>query len=167
MSIKLTDDGSSGQPACFSGYLWRRCSPRGAKVLLINEKYGTAVLGPYSPGQGWTHWQALPKFQEEVNVPGTKKPRKKYRPKTPIADPVGFVLEGLRPLRPAGQLPAEPEGGQPRRDASDLIRGSASLDDTQLAHGDEQRDGRPHFPRYRPRVRGRGRAWCGGAACSG
>lgn len=36
--------------------------PRGAKLLLINEKYGVAVLGAYSPGQGWTHWQALPKM---------------------------------------------------------------------------------------------------------
>lgn len=39
--------------------------PRGVKVLLINEKYGTAVMGPYTPGQGWTHWQALPKFRRK------------------------------------------------------------------------------------------------------
>jgi hypothetical protein len=36
--------------------------PRGAKLLLINRALGVAVLGAYAPDQGWTHWQALPKF---------------------------------------------------------------------------------------------------------
>lgn len=38
--------------------------PRGAKLLLINRALGVAVLGPYAPHQGWTHWQALPKFKD-------------------------------------------------------------------------------------------------------
>lgn len=61
-------------------------------------------------------------------MPGTKKPRKKYRPKTPIADPVGFVLEGLRPLRQQGNyllnLKVVNHGAMRQ-----LIRGLASLDD--------------------------------------
>ncbi len=64
MSIKLTDDGKA---AVNHDVFWIPVAevqpPRGAKLLLINEKYGTAVLGPYSPNQGWTHWQALPKFR--------------------------------------------------------------------------------------------------------
>lgn len=61
-------------------------------------------------------------------MPGTKKPRKKYRPKAPIADPVGFVLEGLRPLRQQGNyllnLKVVNHGAMRQ-----LIRGLASLDD--------------------------------------
>ena len=61
-------------------------------------------------------------------MPGTKKPRKKYRPKAPIADPVGFVLEGLRPLRQHGNyllnLKVVNHGAMRQ-----LIRGLASLDD--------------------------------------
>ena len=36
--------------------------PRGAKLLLINKKYGVATLGAYNHDAGWTHWQGLPKF---------------------------------------------------------------------------------------------------------
>lgn len=61
-------------------------------------------------------------------MPGTKKPRKKYRPKTTIADPVGFVLEGLRPLRQQDNyllnLKVVNHGAMRQ-----LIRGLASLDD--------------------------------------
>ena len=38
--------------------------PRGAKLLLINRAFGVATLGAYAPDQGWTHWQALPRFVE-------------------------------------------------------------------------------------------------------
>lgn len=36
--------------------------PRGAKLLLINRRYGVAVIGEWTPGAGWTHWQGLPTF---------------------------------------------------------------------------------------------------------
>ena len=39
--------------------------PRGAKVLLINRKFGVAVLGPWSPDEEWTHWHPLPTFLTE------------------------------------------------------------------------------------------------------
>ena len=55
MNIQLTQDRSA---AVNHGLYWISVDgqppPRGAKVLLINEKFGVAVLGPYTPGQGWT-----------------------------------------------------------------------------------------------------------------
>ena len=39
--------------------------PRSTKLLLINRRLGSAVLGSYTEGSGWTHWQALPKFGAE------------------------------------------------------------------------------------------------------
>lgn len=38
--------------------------PAGVKLLLINQVNGVAVLGTYHAKHQWTHWQALPKFQE-------------------------------------------------------------------------------------------------------
>ena len=62
--IKLTNDRTA---AVNHALYWLPIAevppPRGAKLLLINETYGVAVLGPYAPDQGWTHWQALPKFK--------------------------------------------------------------------------------------------------------
>jgi hypothetical protein len=43
--------------------------PRGAKLLLINRAHGVTVLGPYQPGQGWTHWQGLPHFADHDKPP--------------------------------------------------------------------------------------------------
>ena len=39
--------------------------PVGAKLLLINRANGVAVLGVYQAKHQWTHWQGLPKFEEE------------------------------------------------------------------------------------------------------
>ena len=39
--------------------------PVGAKLLLINHANGVAVLGTYHAKHQWTHWQGLPKFEEE------------------------------------------------------------------------------------------------------
>ena len=39
--------------------------PVGAKLLLINRANGVAVLGVYQAKHQWTHWQGLPKFQED------------------------------------------------------------------------------------------------------
>lgn len=36
--------------------------PGGAKVLLINERYGVAALGHWHPDTNWTHWAPLPRF---------------------------------------------------------------------------------------------------------
>lgn len=41
-------------------------TPRGVKLLLINKRYGVAVLGPLSKEHTFTHWQALPYFSEEL-----------------------------------------------------------------------------------------------------
>lgn len=63
-----------------------------------------------------------------VKVPGNKKPKKKYRPKSPIADPLGFVLEGFKPLRQQDSyllnLKVVNHGAMLQ-----LTRGAASLDD--------------------------------------
>lgn len=39
--------------------------PRGAKLQLINKRFGVATYGAYTPNQGWTHWQGVPKFKED------------------------------------------------------------------------------------------------------
>ena len=39
--------------------------PVGAKLLLINRTNGVAVLGTHHSKHQWTHWQGLPKFEEE------------------------------------------------------------------------------------------------------
>ena len=63
MTIKLTTD---KQALVNTNLKWIPITmqepPRGAKLLLINRAHGTAVLGPYVPGQGWTHWFPLPTF---------------------------------------------------------------------------------------------------------
>lgn len=37
--------------------------PSGPKLLLIDRNLGVAVIGSYSKGGSWTHWQGLPKFK--------------------------------------------------------------------------------------------------------
>jgi hypothetical protein len=39
--------------------------PGGAKVLLINERYGVATIGVFNPEYGFTHWAPLPRFVKE------------------------------------------------------------------------------------------------------
>lgn len=39
--------------------------PRGAKVLLIEERYGVACFGQWYPGNAWTHWFPLPTFDRD------------------------------------------------------------------------------------------------------
>ena len=44
----------------------KRAEPgRGQKVLVINQRDGVARIDNYKPGQGITHWQALPTFRRE------------------------------------------------------------------------------------------------------
>lgn len=66
MTIKRTTDGAA---AVNTELFWipveKVPPPHGSKLLLINRKYGVAVLGPFTKSAGWTHWQALPKFSEE------------------------------------------------------------------------------------------------------
>lgn len=38
--------------------------PRGAKLLCINRALGIAVISSWVPSVGFTHWQALPHFEE-------------------------------------------------------------------------------------------------------
>ncbi len=40
-------------------------TPRGVKVLLINEKYGVASIGFVNKLDYWTHWAPLPKWRKE------------------------------------------------------------------------------------------------------
>lgn len=66
MTIKLTNDKAAlvdttvhwipveGQPE----------PPRGAKLLLINRRYGVAVIGHYNTNSQWTHWAPLPTFAD-------------------------------------------------------------------------------------------------------
>lgn len=65
MSIKLTTDSAA---AVNTELPWlpvdKHPPPMGAKLLLINRRYGVAVLGNYTKAAGWTHWQALPKFHD-------------------------------------------------------------------------------------------------------
>lgn len=65
-NIKLTNDRAA---AVNTDLFWldvrEHKPPRGARMLLINEAHGVAVIGTYSPEYQWTHWQALPKFQEK------------------------------------------------------------------------------------------------------
>lgn len=37
--------------------------PSGSKVLLINKRYGVALLSIYRKHDDWTHWYPLPKFR--------------------------------------------------------------------------------------------------------
>jgi len=39
--------------------------PMGCKLLLVNDRYGVATIGRYSPDGGFSHWQALPKFKDK------------------------------------------------------------------------------------------------------
>jgi len=38
--------------------------PSGPRMLLINRRYGVAVIGHYRPDQFWTHWCPLPTFND-------------------------------------------------------------------------------------------------------
>jgi hypothetical protein len=42
----------------------KRTPPLGAKLLLIDKRYGVAVIGIYTKDGGWTHWCGLPKFND-------------------------------------------------------------------------------------------------------
>lgn len=66
MTIKLNTDKSA---AVNQQLVWLSIDevppPGGAKILLINRANGVAVLGIYQAKHQWTHWQGLPKFEEE------------------------------------------------------------------------------------------------------
>lgn len=66
MTIKLNTDKSA---AVNQQLVWISIDevppPVGAKLLLINRANGVAVLGVYQAKHQWTHWQGLPKFEEE------------------------------------------------------------------------------------------------------
>jgi len=40
-----------------------RVPPRGAKILAINERFGSARLDNWSPDSDITHWHPLPTFR--------------------------------------------------------------------------------------------------------
>lgn len=65
MTIKRTTD---GQAMVNTEHHWipvaEQAPPLGAKLLLIDRRYGVAVLSSYNKDSTWTHWQALPKFQD-------------------------------------------------------------------------------------------------------
>lgn len=64
-TIRPTRD---GQAMVDPGHRWipitEQAPPSGPKLLLIDRKYGVAVLGSYTKNGTWTHWAALPKFQD-------------------------------------------------------------------------------------------------------
>lgn len=66
MTIQKTSD---GQAIVDTTHLWipiaEQEPPLGAKILLIDRKYGVAVLSGYSRGGTWTHWSPLPKFKDK------------------------------------------------------------------------------------------------------
>lgn len=66
MTIKQTADGAA---VVNTEHHWIPVSevppPNGPKLLLINRKLGVAVLGSYTKSANWTHWCALPKFQDK------------------------------------------------------------------------------------------------------
>ena len=39
--------------------------PLGVKLLVINRQLGVAHIGPWADHYGYTHWQALPRFEKE------------------------------------------------------------------------------------------------------
>lgn len=66
MTIQKTSD---GQAVVDTDHEWipikEQTPPFGAKVLLIDRKYGVAILGGWRPGDGFTHWSPLPKFKDK------------------------------------------------------------------------------------------------------
>lgn len=60
---------SDGQAMVDTTVRWipvtEKAPPTGPKLLLIDRKYGVAVLGSYSKTGTWTHWAPLPKFQDK------------------------------------------------------------------------------------------------------
>ena len=64
--IKLNTDKSAAVNQALTWILIDEVQPPvGAKLLLINQANGVAVLGTYHAQHQWTHWQGLPKFEEE------------------------------------------------------------------------------------------------------
>jgi hypothetical protein len=65
MTIKTTSDGAA---AVDTEVRWipiaERMPPSGAKLLLINRKYGVAHISIYRKADDWTHWAGLPKFKD-------------------------------------------------------------------------------------------------------
>lgn len=63
---RLNADGSA---AVSTEYFWIPIEkvepPKGAKVLLINKKYGVLVVGIYKTESGFTHWAPLPRFSKD------------------------------------------------------------------------------------------------------
>lgn len=64
MTIKQTSDGKA---AVDHQHFWipitEQKPPSGPKLLLIDRNLGVAVIGSYTKGGSWTHWQGLPKFK--------------------------------------------------------------------------------------------------------
>jgi hypothetical protein len=65
MTIKTTSDGAA---AVDTEVRWipiaERTPPSGVKLLLINRKYGVALISVYRKADAWTHWAGLPKFYD-------------------------------------------------------------------------------------------------------
>jgi hypothetical protein len=66
VTIKQTTD---GQAMVDTTHRWipiaEQMPPTGPKLLLIDRKYGVAVLGSYTKSGTWTHWSPLPKFKDK------------------------------------------------------------------------------------------------------
>lgn len=66
MSIRPTSDGAA---IVDTTHHWIAIEdnppPAGAKVLLINRRYGVALLSLYRKADDWTHWYPLPKFKDK------------------------------------------------------------------------------------------------------
>lgn len=66
MTIQKTSD---GQAVVDTRHAWipieEQAPPMGPKLLLIDRKYGVAVISSYTKNSTWTHWQGLPKFKDK------------------------------------------------------------------------------------------------------
>lgn len=66
MTIQRTRD---GQAMVDTSHRWipitEQAPPIGPKLLLIDRKYGVAVISNYTKDGTWTHWCGLPKFKDK------------------------------------------------------------------------------------------------------
>jgi len=66
VTIQQTSD---GQAVVDTEHRWipiaEQMPPFGPKLLLIDRKYGVAVLSSYTRDSTWTHWSPLPKFKDK------------------------------------------------------------------------------------------------------
>ena len=71
MTHKLTHDGAALVAPAIKWIPITKDTPFGAKCLVIDQVQGIAYLRALWPGNGWTHYHPLPRFNDSQQLSTT------------------------------------------------------------------------------------------------